>query len=308
MTMMPLVVLLGANGCRHCCKRAPSPYSQGGLSIGQPIPIPPQQGQIGSPFAGSPDGNGSGQLPPQGLPPTNYYYAPPPPVNSQKRPEVLVPAPIQSGYPSAPSKRQSNAGTYIGGLNFGEPQPRTPLNAIPGPKIEERVALSSPLGQEQPQSPSPALPVGIPDFSPVKEGISAGLRPEPDGVTWLQNNKYSAVLFLRRGSEDDTADRKLIEARGMKFFSMIVSAEGITPQLVEQFNKIVSESGNRPLFVYDMTGTIAGSMWYLHFRTAELQTDDEARLRAGRLGLSEQGNDEQIKLWLSIQKFLSEKK
>ncbi len=57
----------------------------------------------------------------------------------------------------------------------------------------------------------------------------------------------------------------------------------MTRNLAEQFNRIVADETNLPLFVWDLDGSLAGSMWYLHFRMNGL-TDEKALAETTRLG------------------------
>ena len=66
------------------------------------------------------------------------------------------------------------------------------------------------------------------------------------------------------------------------------------------------DPAQRPLFVYDRDGRLAGALWYLHFRMVEKVDDVTARARAARLGLRDDGDSEQRRIWLAIQKMLSE--
>ena len=49
-------------------------------------------------------------------------------------------------------------------------------------------------------------------------------------------------------------------------------------------------------------------MWYLYFRSSESLNDQDARARASRFGLKENGDAEQTQLWTAVQKYLSENK
>jgi protein tyrosine phosphatase (PTP) superfamily phosphohydrolase (DUF442 family) len=161
------------------------------------------------------------------------------------------------------------------------------------------------FGPEQ-RLPTPLLPAGIPQFAIVKDQVANGLKPMLDGVDWLKQNNYRTVLHLRQPGEDDAAERTLFEMRGLRYVSLEVSAQTLSPAVVDEFNRIVSDHSNQPLFVYDKTGPLAGSLWYLHFRQIEHQGDVEARRRAGQLGLRETPGGLQQEMWLAIQKYLSE--
>ena len=53
----------------------------------------------------------------------------------------------------------------------------------------------------------------------------------------------------------------------------------------------VGDTTARPIFVYSKDEGVAGAVWYLHLRTAEFLTHDEARVRAARLGLKDETTD-----------------
>jgi protein tyrosine phosphatase (PTP) superfamily phosphohydrolase (DUF442 family) len=125
-----------------------------------------------------------------------------------------------------------------------------------------------------------------------------------DGLDWLANHGYKTALYIRQPGQDDSSDRKMFEARGLRYVSLEVSPQTLSREIVDQFNHLVTDAGNQPLFVYDRDGTVAGGLWYLYFRTAEGASDEDARAQAARLGLkpdSEEGRP----MWLAVQNYLS---
>jgi protein tyrosine phosphatase (PTP) superfamily phosphohydrolase (DUF442 family) len=151
--------------------------------------------------------------------------------------------------------------------------------------------------------------VGIPGFTEAKAGVSSGLRPTLEGLDWLKAKGYRTALYVRRPGEEDAGDRKAFESRcQMLYLTVEVSPQALTPAAVERFNRIVADAENRPLFVYDREGMLAGALWYLHFRTAEGLSDEEARRKAAALGLKEDESGPHREMWLAIQKYLSENK
>jgi protein tyrosine phosphatase (PTP) superfamily phosphohydrolase (DUF442 family) len=150
------------------------------------------------------------------------------------------------------------------------------------------------------------LPAGIPQFALAKDQVATGLKPMLDGVDWLKQNGYRTVLHLRQPGEDDAAERRLFELRGLKYQSLELSPQTLSRAVVDEFNRMVGNRSFYPLFVYDKTGALSGSLWYINFRQVEHQSDEEARMRAGRLGLRETQDGLQREMWLAIQKHLSE--
>jgi protein tyrosine phosphatase (PTP) superfamily phosphohydrolase (DUF442 family) len=172
----------------------------------------------------------------------------------------------------------------------------------PPPKITEPGESRS---AKAPTGPPPLLPVGIPQFTTIKEGVAAGLRPSlDDGLDWLQTNGYRTVLHVRKPGEDDSADRKQVEKRGMIYLTLELSPDTLSRQIADDFNRTVAEKQNYPLFVYDRDGSLAGGLWYVYFRMAEVATDESARVRAGSLGFRPEQDDTHRAMWQAVQNLL----
>ncbi len=260
--------LLGSSlfGCAHCYKRPAVVAAP--LMTGLPPPVAPGT-----------------YLPPQGLPPS----APAPPA-----PGVRMYPPEWRAVPEAP---RDSAAPPLAAPDAGQPRVRLlPPDAGPTP----------PRPPENAGTAAPPLPVGIPQFAIARDRVAAGLKPLLDGLDWLQANGYRTVLHVRAPGQDDGADRREVEKRGLKYLSIEVSPQTLTRAAVDDFSRRVADEAAQPLFVYDKDGRLAGGLWYLHFRLADKAGDDLARTKAARLGLREDGDSEQRALWLAIQKVLSE--
>lgn len=307
--MIPWVVgtiVLGAVGCRCCRQPAPPPVA----AVRVPPPGCNACGVPGAAPAAVPGG---------------YPVAPPPPAPA---PGALAPVP-QAPPPPAPvapgiSRYTPPAAAWQpapdrGGVRLNVPAetpepPREPVRASAPPQAPAPMPQApAPMPQAPaaaPVTPSPSLPSGIPQFAVAKEKeqVATGLKPLLDGLDWLQANGYKTVLNLRQPGDDDSADRRQVEKRGLKYLSLEVSPATLNQAVVDDFNRLVADPANQPLFVYDRDGMVAGGLWYLHFRTVDRASDEEARARAARLGLKEDANGPHRAMWLAIQKLLSEHK
>jgi hypothetical protein len=184
-----------------------------------------------------------------------------------------------------------------------EEPPRLRDDRLPRiPKVPEK-----PRVREEPDG-SPKLPVGIPQFAVARDQIAAGLKPSIEGLDWLQEHGYRTVLHVRLPGEDDVGDRKQVTKRGMKYVSLEVSPVTLAPAVLAEFGRLIKDNSAHPLFVYDKDGMLAGGLWYLYFRTVENEADETARIKANRLGLSEDTQGDHKAMWLAIQKYLSEQK
>ena len=171
-----------------------------------------------------------------------------------------------------------------------------------------------PLEADRPRpidEPMPKKPNIAGDFPPIaqfgiaKEGAYSGLRPTREGYDWLQAKGVRTIVNVRLFGEDDSADRKEAEARGMRYVPFEVSPVVLSREKADEFVKLIRDGANPGVFVYDQDGSLAGSMWYLYLRFGESFDHDIAQLRARSLGLQLDRDGQHRDMWLAVQKVLS---
>jgi hypothetical protein len=180
------------------------------------------------------------------------------------------------------------------------------------PKVKPEIKLYAPEVDETKEPPLDKKPSvkssfpAIPQFAVAKENVFAGLRPPLDGLDWLAQNGVQTVINVRLGTTDDAVDRREVEKRKMQYVSFVVSPQTLTKDKADEFTKLIRDNAKTGIFIYDVDGSLAGSMWYLHFRWGEFLDDDAAQLRAGQLGLRPAAPGQHRDMWLAVQKLLSE--
>ncbi len=300
--------LLSLTGChRWCCRHSgytPSASalvrasgSSGGLHPLTPCPVPISPGpppaapfappaQVAPPALGDPIPGGVTQGGFQDVSPGLVE----PKWGAAKEPSVTLEAP-QPIPPERPRVADS--------LPPQSPEPPTAKPALPAPRA----------GVVEDRRPTPPQPAGIFGFAPAKDDVSTGRRPMLEGLDWLKERGYRAALYLRPPGEDDVTDRRELETkRGLKYLTLEVSSEKLTksPEIVDEFNRLVADKANRPLFVYDRDGMLAGGLWYLHFRTVDRLSDEEALRKAAELGLKPDKDGPHRDMILAVQKYLAD--
>lgn len=205
---------------------------------------------------------------------------------------------IAPGASSVPAPPGAGPRVYLEQPEQAMPEPEArsaaPQTPEPPPAREERAA-------------SPALPVDIPQFAAVKTNIASGQAPYAGGVAWLKSRGYRTVLHVRSPGEDDAAARKQFEQNGLRYLSLEVSPQTLSRSLVDQFSRSIGDANNLPLFVYDSDGSLAGALWYLHFRLVDRETENKAREEAERLGFKQDRSDAHLKMWLAVQNMLKDR-
>ncbi|MFO0935798.1 MAG: hypothetical protein U0798_04675 [Gemmataceae bacterium] len=276
MVTLSLSMGTGCGLCKHsCADRSPSrPPSSGGGLLREPMSatdpyIAPQS----VPPAGSPS-----DLPPPTVPESRFRVDP----QNPKR-ELLLP----ENLPGAPS---SNPAT---GSSSNKAQPdRSGLLGEPQEAAANREAKKISDSSD------------FSGLTTVKKGLVSGRVPTANGLDRLKQAGFRTVAYLHAPESDASTLKKDVDAKGMTFVDLPISAEKIA-EGSRGFNELIANNANRPLFVCDENGTRTGSMWYLYFRTAEYASDDTARLLAAPLGLSDPPSAEQTTFWVAIRNYLS---
>jgi protein tyrosine phosphatase (PTP) superfamily phosphohydrolase (DUF442 family) len=269
-------------------------------------------------------------------PPAKPLFVPPPPPTP-----FVQPAPIQQsgGFPVLPPGAVVNPPP---GANLIQPGQQAPPSFSKSPPdrsqtqwqpgedreptlqpeskrdVPPRIQLYAPEAIDR-DNPRPANepPVGkkpsvqlsfpaIPQFAVAKEKVYTGLRPPLDGLDWLQQNGVQTIVQIRLVGEDDSADKRHVEKRNLRYVAFEVSPVTLTKEKGDEFIKLIRDGARQGIFVYDQDGSLAGSMWYLYLRMAEVLDDDPAQIRARELGLQLNRDGQYRDMWLAVQKLISE--
>ena len=195
---------------------------------------------------------------------------------------------------------------------IGQPAPPPPVvvPAVPPASQQSSARLQTPREDEVKPAGGTGgateIPNDIPQFNQVFDQVATGLHPFPEGYVWLQKKGYRTILVLRQPGEDESTMRQTIEKLGMKYLSLELAPAKLNREQFNQFSSIIRDSATYPLFVSDRKGTLAGALWYLHFRLVEKMPDAQAKARAQRLGLVEPTDNDPdlVELWQAIQSVL----
>jgi protein tyrosine phosphatase (PTP) superfamily phosphohydrolase (DUF442 family) len=209
---------------------------------------------------------------------------------------LAAPEPADASIPSPPPPDANRA------------ERPNPAQLLPPETTEPPKAPPAPPTPKEERDVTPPLPVDIPQFAMARPRVASGQQPFPDGVAWLQAHGYRTVLYVRAPGSDDAAARRQFEKYRLRYLTLEVSPQTLTKQVVEQFNAIVTDEKNLPLFVYDKDGSLAGGLWYLYYRLAEKLDDERARTEAARLGFQQDQDNNHRNMWLAVQNYLATQK
>ncbi len=275
------LLIFSAMGCRNTCNwrcrdNSPPPMAK---PIFAPPP-PPTQIQ---------------SVPVQQIPPGAFPTVPPAP----------PPAPPQGANfdPLAPPMISKSPPPVDTPWQPGQRTESTPRDVPPQIRLYAPEVLEKPAGgtnepAKQQGTPNANVPA---NFTVVQKGIRSGTRPSLDELDWLRDNGAGSVIHIHLPGEDDTADRKQIESRGMRYVAFEVSPQTVSKQQIDAFIALVRDHGRLGLFVYDRDGSLAGAMWYAYFRRGDFDSADAATLRAYPLGLQPNRPGQHRDMWQAVQ-------
>jgi protein tyrosine phosphatase (PTP) superfamily phosphohydrolase (DUF442 family) len=231
---------------------------------------------------------GGGVVP---APESRYRPTPPPPLLN-----AVPPVPREEGMlrspslPPAPPEGETGPIARLGPprakIDSTKPVPKSPETSVPGPDDET------------------PPPIDLPGFVIARPGVATALMPFPDGIDWLAKKGYRTALHLKPASEDGAAAKRQFEKKGITYIALDVSPAALTAEVVEEFSKVVQDTGKHPLIIYDKDGSLSGGLWYLHHRLTLKATDEKARAEATRLGLRMDDDAEHKTVWIAIQALL----
>ena len=140
--------------------------------------------------------------------------------------------------------------------------------------------------------------IRIKNFGMVNETFYRGAQPERVDYEGLAAGGIRSVLNLR--SDDQPVEQKLVEASGMKYFSIKMSdSSWPTKVQVERFLKIVTDPANLPIFVHCKGGQHrAGVMTAVYRIEHDGWTADQAYAEMVRYGFNSGFGHQALKRFL----------
>jgi hypothetical protein len=221
-------------------------------------------------------------------------------------PAPLVP-PAPSAAPSTNEPPQAN----------GSPQANVFLlppknDSAEPPTNSPKVALYPPdtTTPSTPNTPrASSFPVGIAGYDRVRPGgnVTTGSRPSLEGLDWLKREGIATVVFVHLPGAAVEPDRDVVKRRGMTFIDLEFDPKNLDKRSVDEFLRLQRDGSLGKVFVYDdVEGAVTGALWYLSFRTIDLATDEEARIRAGSLGLRENRDGNPRDMWQAVRTYLNQ--
>lgn len=124
---------------------------------------------------------------------------------------------------------------------------------------------------------------GVGNFHEINEHLYRGAQPTAQGFRSLAQLGVKTILDLRGGGSRSAAEKKLVEAAGMKYISLPFSGHAApTEDQIKQVMALFNNDGSSPVFVHcrrgaDRTGTVVACYRIVHDHWTNARAVAEAK-------------------------------
>lgn len=142
-----------------------------------------------------------------------------------------------------------------------------------------------------PQSPSPAQTPqieGVRNYTKVDATIGCAGATDDKALAGIAELGYKAVLNLREATEAGVnieESQAAANAAGLKYFHLPLKGSAPDPKVADEFLRIVTNTGNQPLFIHCGSANRVGAMWLIKRMLVDQWPQDRAVTEAKAIGL-----------------------
>jgi len=147
------------------------------------------------------------------------------------------------------------------------------------PIVVALVAVAAATAAEPPQ----AVEAGsIPNYRLLQPGLATAGQPAPEALAKLKDMGFRTVVNLRTAQEGAAEERAVVEAQGLRYDSVPVTADSLSLADAEAVEKVLHDPSSGLVLLHCASSNRVGAVWAL-IQAREGKTLDEA-LAAGREG------------------------
>jgi uncharacterized protein (TIGR01244 family) len=128
---------------------------------------------------------------------------------------------------------------------------------------------------------------GVVNYRRIQPGLAASGRVDLQAIPRLKALGFKTIVDLREPSEGTAEERALVEAEGLEYVSVPVTAASFSPADVWQVRAILEDPARGPILLHCASGNRSGAVWAA-FEAERGASLDAAEAEGRRAGLSGQ--------------------
>jgi len=145
------------------------------------------------------------------------------------------------------------------------------------PLVVALVAVAAAAAAEPPQTVEAG---SIPNYRLLGPGLATAGQPAPEALAKLKDMGFRTVVNLRTEKEGTAEEQKVVEAQGLRYVSVPVTAESLSLADAEAVEKVLQDPASGPVLLHCASSNRVGAVWAL-IQARQGKSLDEA-LAAGR--------------------------
>ena len=128
--------------------------------------------------------------------------------------------------------------------------------------------------------PEAVDPASIPAYRLLRPGLAGAGQPVPQVLAKLEDMGFRTVVNLRTEKEGAAQERAVVEAQGLRYVWVPVTADSFSLADVDAVQKALDEPSSGPVLLHCASSNRVGAVWAV-IQSRQGKTLDEA-LAAGR--------------------------
>jgi uncharacterized protein (TIGR01244 family) len=132
--------------------------------------------------------------------------------------------------------------------------------------------------------PETVEPAVIPAYRLIHPGLAAAGQPTPEALRGLREMGFRTVVNLRQEKEGPVDERALVEAQGLRYVSIPVTADTFSLADIDAVEKILDDASAAPVLLHCASSNRVGAAWaVIQARKGKTLEEAEAAGRAAGL-------------------------
>jgi uncharacterized protein (TIGR01244 family) len=149
------------------------------------------------------------------------------------------------------------------------------------PLVVALVAVAAAAAAEPPQTVEPG---SIPNYRLLQPGLATAGQPAPEALAKLKDMGFRTVVNLRTDKEGTAEEQKVVEAQGLRYVSVPVTAESLSLADAEAVEKVLHDPASAPVLLHCASSNRVGAVWAL-VQSRQGKSIDEALAEGREAGL-----------------------
>ena len=132
--------------------------------------------------------------------------------------------------------------------------------------------------------PEKVEPAVIPAYRLIRPGLATAGQPTPEALKGLREMGFRTVVNLRSEKEGPADERALVEAQGLRYVSIPVTADTFSLADIDAVEKILDDPSAAPVLLHCASSNRVGGAWaVIQARKGKTLEEAEAAGRAAGL-------------------------